>query len=134
MMQYLAYTVMAILSLTVVATLAMSCYVGYKYSHGFLPTQKSSKMSLKYGLLSASGFGLLAFIFSWVIDGFSWEILLSSLFVTVLASIPMLFGYLSNTLTINFFNKRDLSLEKLLKQIEDLYQNTRGENHNKDKK
>ncbi len=134
MMQYLAYTVMAILSLTVVTTLAMSCYVGYKYSHGFLPTQKSSKMSLKYGLLSASSFGLLLFIFSWVIDGFSWEILLSSLFVTVLASLPMLFGYLSNTLTINFLNKRDFSLEKLLKQIENLYQNTGGENHNKDKK
>ena len=91
-------------------------------------------MSLKYGLLSASGFGLLVFIFSWVIDGFSWEILLSSLFVTVLASIPMLFGYLSNTLTINFLNKRDFSLEKLLKQIKSLYQNTGGENHNKDEK
>ena len=134
MMQYLAYTVMAILSLTVVTTLAMSCYVGYKYSHGFLPTQKSSKMSLKYGLLSAFGFGLLVFIFFWFFDGFSWEILLPALLVTVLASLPMLFGYLSNTLTINFLNKRDFSLEKLLKQIENLYQNTGGENHNKDKK
>ena len=133
-MQYLAYTVMAILSLAVVATLAMSCYVGYKYSHGFLPTQKSSKMSLKYGLLSAFGFGLLVFIFFWFFDGFSWEILLPSLLVMVMVSIPMLFGYLSNTLTINFLNKRDFSLEKLLKQIENLYQNTRGENHNKDKK
>ncbi|MCG2787345.1 MAG: hypothetical protein L6461_19830 [Anaerolineae bacterium] len=134
MMQYLAYTVMAILSLTVVATLAMSCYVGYKYSHGFLPTQKSSKMSLKYGLLSASSFGLLVFIFFWFIDGFSWEILLPSLLVTVMVSIPMLFGCLSNTLVINFFNKRELSLEKLLKQIENLYQNTSGKKHNKDKK
>lgn len=133
-MQYLAYTVMAILSLTVVATLAMSCYVGYKYSHGFLPTQKSSKMSLKYGLLSASSFGLLVFIFFWFIDGFSWEILLPSLLVTVMVSIPMLFGCLSNTLVINFFNKRELSLEKLLKQIENLYQNTSGKKHNKDKK
>ena len=134
MMQYLAYTVMAILSLTVVTTLAMSCYVGYKYSHGFLPTQKSSKMSLKYGLLSASSFGLLVFIFFWFIDGFSWEILLPSLLVTVMVSIPMLFGCLSNTLVINFFNKRELSLEKLLKQIENLYQNTSGKKHNKDKK
>jgi len=99
-LEYIGYSISAILALTSLMLFISGIYAGYKYLTGFTTQKKSSEQSSRLMLLSALTFLASLFVFLVTENGFSWNLVATFLFFSILILGIVLLSNFVNSFTI----------------------------------